>query len=547
MDFLFPSDGSVLVVDDKPGEALPLVELLSSKGIASTYYSGEDGKLPLSPTQKVRLAFFDIQLFGPSDTRSYAANILRLIGRLIPDRNGPYILVLWTTFASQEAEEVIQQISAGILESTRPLAILKLDKSSYFERQIDRSQRDSLNQEIQNSLSTRLPPEDIAEIQRVINNELHDEINLQPKVNAIEDISNDLGNMLQSVADSFQLFTAWESAINRASGATVENFSSLYRTDEYWSNNIKDIILRMSLAQLGKNAVNVGDDVVLGNALKTMNDVFLDLVEHHYPENCVGLSTRIGFRKDEIQFARSVDGKNLSFKLSSENYKKYQVYIDGTLLPGTGGGGVSLSQIPGKGRSAQEKTQLQEMRAIYENVNPLINTRLHVDITTSAYVQPGNVYLKSVRYLAKCKELIKHYYDKSIKGPKSSILDNDGEFKLTDKEARQFKFIELEVSPICDFAQDKWIKYRLLPGIMIPEKYKNGLIDKGENLYLDIPVVKIEGVGYKILFDFRLLKSVNKTEHGTQQPYFRLRGELSASILSRLSSHASRIGISSLE
>ena len=65
-DFHLPADGSVIVVDDKAEEALPLIELLSSKGVACTYYSGADETLPANPVQKVRIAFFDIQLFPSS-------------------------------------------------------------------------------------------------------------------------------------------------------------------------------------------------------------------------------------------------------------------------------------------------------------------------------------------------------------------------------------------------------------------------------------------------------------------------------------------------
>lgn len=537
-EFFLPADGSVLVVDDKPADALPLIQLLSSKGIASTYYSGiDDSQLPPEPKQKVRLAFFDIQLFGPSDTTSYAANIQRLITRLVPSDNGPYVLVLWTTFNVQEADEVQQQIEAGLINN-KPLAILRLDKTAFFETSSDSLQRDSLNKEIQDSLSTRFPPDDIAEIQRVISNELRPVDIRQAKENAIEKIANELSDKLQHSADSFQLFTTWESAINKASGATVESFSSLYKIDEHWSNNIKDIILRMARAQLGKNVANVGNDVVLNNALKTMNGTFLDLVEHHYPD-VSGFSSRIGFNKNNIQFTYTANDQKFSIKLDIKT-DKYRVYIDDSLVPANSLG-VALSSVSKQGRNTEEKTQLAKLKSAYECVTPLINTKLLVDTNTSTHVQPGNVYLKDVPNWVRRKSVIQNYFKKS----KCSIRGDDGKFLLSSQETKNFKFIELEVSPICDYAQDKWIKYRLLPGIMIPEKYANGLAD-GDSFYDEIPVVKIGGLGYKVLFDFRLLKSIDKIDHDSVAPYFRLRGELSSAILSRLSSHASRIGITSL-
>ena len=537
-EFFLPADGSVLVVDDKAEDALPLIELLSSKGLASTYYSGtDDNKLPPSPIQKVRLAFFDIQLFGPSNPRSYAANILRLIDRLIPSGNGPYVLVLWTTFDAGQADDVEQQVKAGLTDK-KPLAILRLDKSAYFESSNDPSLRDSLINEIEASLSSRFPADDIAAIQRVVREELPSEPKRHARENAIEGIGVELSDKLQHAADSFQLFTSWESAVNRAAGTTVENFASLCSINEHWSNNIKNVIFRMAHAQLGKNVVNVGNDEVLNNALKTMNSTFLDSVEHHYqPAN--GFSSRVGFNKNNIQFSQSVNGEKFEIK---RNYKgnKYQVYIDDILVPANSHG-VALDKVPNQGGAAH-KAHLETLKTAYESITPLINTKLLVDTKTSAQVQPGNIYLKNVPNWRRRISLIRNYY----KECKSPVWDKDGKFLLSNEELKAFRFIELEVSPICDYAQNKWLKYRLLPGVMIPEKYSFEL-SNGESFYDAIPFVKIDGVSYKILFDFRLLKSTDMSDHDSAKPYFRLRSELSASILSRLSSHASRIGFTSVE
>lgn len=540
-EFIFPADGSVLVVDDKPEDALPLIELLSSKGIASTYYSGDDTKLPSQPKQKVRLAFFDIQLFGPStNTASYSANILRLINRLIPSDNGPYVLVLWTTIAIHEADEVEQQIKVGLIDK-KPLAILRLEKATYFETSSDNSQKDSLIQEIQESLSTRFPPDDIVEIQRVVNNELLPVDTRKAKVDAIEKISLELSHKLQDAADSFQLFTYWESAINRAAGTTVENFASLNNVDEHWSINLKNVIFRMAHAQLGQNIDNVENDEVLSNALKTLNGTFLDLVEHHYP-SVRGFSSKVGFSKDNIKFTRTVQGQKFEIKW---NYKsgKFQIYIDDILVPANSHG-VALEKVPGQGRTDPEKAHLATLKAAYESITPLINTKLLVDTLTSDHVQPGNVYLKHIRLLARRKSVLRNYYKELPE--KGLVWDKNRAFLLSDKELKKFKFIELEVTPICDYAQKKWIKYRLLPGVMIPVKY-NVELNTGLNFYHEIPVIKIDGDDYRVVFDFRLLKSIDMIDHGSSEPYFRLRSELSASILSRLSSHASRIGITSLE
>ena len=534
--FFLPADGSVLVVDDKAEDALPLIELLSSKGFACTYYSGADEKLPAQPVQKVRLAFFDIQLFGPSDPTSYAANILRLINRLVASGNGPYIIVLWTTIASHEADTVEQQLRGGLPADKKPLDILKLEKSDYFETISDSSMRDSLLHEINDTLSSRFSPEDLREVIRVVDSELRPVDKRQARGDAIKKISVELNNKLQNAADSFQLFTHWEAAINKAAGTAVELFSSLHEIDGHWPDNLKNIILRLARAQLGQNVSDANEDEILRNALKTMNGTFLDLVEHHYPD-VTGFSESIRFDKDNIQFLHTVGGTEYKIKWNS-GMDKYKVYVAGRLVPARSRG-VELKKVRDQGRNKTEKEHLGKLIEVYQSITPSINAKLLIDMHPPSDVQPGNVYLRKVNANRR-KTLLKTYF----KG--KPVFDAKGKLILSNDDLKKFRFIELETTPICDYAQNKWVKYRLLPGLMVPESYADN-INKGECYYHDIPIVKVDGANYKIVFDFRLLKSVDMKDHTTDLPFFRLRNELSASILSRLSSHASRIGITSLE
>lgn len=534
--FYLPADGSVLVVDDKTEDALPLIELLSSKGLACTYYSGADEKLPAHPVQKVRLAFFDIQLFPISNPTSYTANILRLIDRLVPSGNGPYILVLWTTFASHEADTVERQLRAELPADKKPLDILRLEKSDYFETFSDSSMRDTLLSEINETLSSRFSPDDLHEIQRVVDSELLPENKLRARNDAIKKISIELNSKLKNAADSFQLFTHWESVINRAAGTTVEHFSSLHEIDGHWPDNLKNIIMRLARAQLGQTVSDAKEDEVLRNALRTMNGTLLDLVEYHYPD-VTGFSKSIRFNRDNIQFLRTAGGTEYKIKWNRRT-DKYKVYIGGTLVPARSHG-VELKKVCNQGRNPAEKTHLRELVDAYESIKPSINTKLLIDTQPPSHVQPGNVYLREV-HVNRRRTLLKNYY--KVK----PILDDKGKCALSNDELKKFKFIELEATPVCDYAQKKWIKYRLLPGLMVPESYAAN-INKGESFYHDIPIVKLYGVNYKIVFDFRLFKSIDKNDHIADPPIFRLRNELSASILSRLSSHASRIGITSLE
>lgn len=537
-DFVLPVDGSIVVVDDKLEDAIPLIELLSSRGVACTYYSGTDDKqLPNSTLNKVRIAFFDIQLFGPSDATNYATNISRLLNILISELNGPYILILWTTIAAHEADTVEDQINANpILKNKRPLKILRLEKTKYFKNEQNSDFLNSVLDEVDETLTTSFDPNEIGEIKGFINDNIFPETKKVVNTDAIEEISEELNSTLQGTADSFQFFTHWEGAINSAAGLTVNHVSSLYQKDEHWSENFKNIIFRMARAQLGQNISSEDNDEILKNSLKTMNGTFLDLIESHFP-NVTGISEIIGLDKNNIQFSQKINTTEYRIKWKRKT-DRYQIYIENQLVPKRSTG-VSFDKIPKQGRNENEKTDLTQLAESYQSIKPLINTMLLLDLKPPSSPQPGNVYLKNVNSMRK-RTLIKNYLAK-----KSPFFDKEGKWALSKNDWSNILFIELEASPICDFAQKKWVKYRLLPGVMVPENFFTRI--GGENFYDEIPLVRYNNINYKIIFDFRLFKSIDMSDHTSVPPIFRIRNELSASILSRLSSHASRIGISSLE
>ena len=465
---------------------------------------------------------------------------MRLLDRLIPEKNGPYILILWTAFA-QDADTVESQVFSQLTLSRRPLAVIRLEKTSYFESYNDTSEKDSLILEINTALKSRFSQKDLNEINQVIDSEWNSLSVYKLKPGAIEKILKELNGQLKGIADSFQLFTVWEGMINKASGETVENYSSLHEINDHWTVNLKNSIFRMAWAQLGQNTKKADSEEILKNALRTMNSTFLDVAENHCQE-FPGLSNEIQFNKNHILFIKKIKGIEYKIKWITTS-DKYQLYVNDALVP-SGSKGLSFDQIRQKGRNPAEIDDLKNLVDHYASVTPSINSKLLIDTNAPDHVQPGNVYCKDVSAWKRRQTLLKNYY-KDNPG-KAIVINKQGQFLLSNQEIKKFKFIELEVTPVCDFAQDKWVKYRMLPGIMIPEKYDKERKD-GDNFFATIPIVKINGENYKMIFDFRLLKSIDKSGHNLPKPSFRLRNELSASILSRLSSHASRIGITFVE
>lgn len=538
--FQLPADGSVLIIDDKIDEALPLIKLFSKRGIASTYFSGKNSGLPPKPAQKIRLAFVDIQLFGPSDSHSYAANILRILDTIIAEDNGPYILIIWSTLERVHADTLENQVTSASY-SKRPVVVLRLEKASFFSTVTDFSNREELLDELNSSLGTRFPEDDLEAIRTFISNNIQGKARKVPMPNAINIISEELEEKLKE-ANSFHLFIIWENLINKAAGDIVNTYSSLHDSDDFWEDNLKHSIYRMAHAQLGETVDSVDEEDLIRNALKTLNHTFLDAVENeiHQVKN---LSRTIKIDRKIISFSKAINSTNYKIGWRATS-RKYQLFIDGILVPAGHRGDDNLEKIVSRGRNPAEKLDVQIIADEYISNKPEINNRLLLDFNVKQiYIQPGNVYEKQVPHWNRRKNLLKNYFKKS-----SKVLDNLGVYKITNADLKRVVFIELEITPLCDFVQGKWKKSRLLPGVLIPEEYALS-IQNPDSFYSQIPIVRFKGKNYKPIFDFRFFKSVDieKDENILKKPIFRVRSELFSDILSRLSSHASRVGIAYLE
>jgi hypothetical protein len=537
-EYQLPADGSVLIIDDKVEEALPLIQLLSQNGIASTFYTGtEDTKLPVQPVQKVRLAFIDIRLFVALDPNTCVQIVLRLLDRIIPDDNGPYILIVWSKHEDIYADELKAQVMSPSSKKP-PVIFLSLQKAAYFDAvpEIDESLQERL-EEAYSTLETRFNADDLTAIKNAVSGTIPVRGTWEPKADALQLISGKLKDELAK-ADAFHLFTIWENLVNKASGKTVASFSKLCQRDEYWKDNLKSGIYRMAHAQLGKKIVLVDGDELIRNALKTLNRSFLDILENDICE-AKDLSGIIKVNRTAISFTKKVNNKKYTIKWAPKS-GKYKLLIDGKKV----GEKKYISKIPSCAPSPERAT-IGELVGEYVSISPEINTRLLIDFPTSKSIQPGNVYEREGIHWNRKRSIIRSYYPE-----KNDILgkNEDGQYKVPNSELKKFVFVELEVTPLCDYTQDNWLKSRLLPGVLIPEKYAEN-IDQSEATYGILPLIKINAQCYKPVFNFHLLKSkdIEKDPNKLIQPLFRIKKEVCADIRSRLSSHASRVGVTAVE
>jgi hypothetical protein len=93
---ILPNNGTVVVIDNIPSEAEPLLRLLSMNQIPAFYFSEKQEFLPTKGLECVRVVFLDLKLNEFADEKTNISTAIQVLKRIIPENNGPYILVVWS-------------------------------------------------------------------------------------------------------------------------------------------------------------------------------------------------------------------------------------------------------------------------------------------------------------------------------------------------------------------------------------------------------------------------------------------------------------------
>lgn len=118
---------------------------------------------------------------------------------------------------------------------------------------------------------------------------------------------------------------------------------------------------------------------------------------------------------------------------------------------------------------------------------------------------------------------------------------------VKDELESKVKYIFLEVTPACDYAQDKWKVNRILPGVMWPAGFAEYIKTSAKFVYKS-PVLQYKDEKYyHLVFDLRYFTSVPFSTLEPITPIFRIKQELLIDIQSHLASHVNRPGVVSLE
>lgn len=520
---ILPTNGSVVIIDENSDEALPIIKALSKSGISTTYYSGiKEDEFPKPPSQIIRLVFLDLQLIDSvTDEHQIATSLVQVLKRIIPTNNGPYILVLWSKNYAKYGAYVEREIKKGE-HGIIPVCIVNLNKSDCLERvKILYIDQDDFINEIADSLKGSFEEDQIEYLMQMINKELdnHIQFKFQANPNAIHLIETAIESKLKE-AGIFHLFTIWENLLKSSGANIVKEVSSTMESSILWEQNMRDVIRRMAEARTGQN--NITNKTALEASMATLTNSFAEELES---------KTRNYNFPDYIQIdspfnIASYSEENILkiVKFESEGKTKVKLLKNNEIVKGKEGLKIDSISKLSDGLKDPDKTVVDKITKAYINVPHFINTKLHIELNPSNVLIPGNVFILRLTKNKK-EDCIKTFFEK------------------LPEDLKDFKIIELEVSPICDYAQNKWKKSRLLPGILYPADAEGISTKLGEHFYRVYPTIIIDEKPYKMIFDFHFFKSVDKTVVNKRKVSFRLKRELLLDIIANLSGHVNRPGI----
>lgn len=486
-----PKNGSVIIIDDQIAEALPLMNALAKRGVSYSYYNGESKRYPDEPLDSIRLIFLDMHLDeaagGATTTKNIVSSLVAGISALVREDNGPYVVMVWSKHDSQHLVELEDTLLKRDSVPCRPIAVLNMEKSSCFESVVS-SQKDV-------------------------------KAEWKLKDDGLEIIENNLKTQLELV-DAFLIMCNWENGIKKSAQEVVQTLGAFFdNKNPKWNDNLKSCMRRLAKAYAGQT-LEMSDENVTRNLYYSMNSIINDFngVETdrmlRLIEGEVGLIQKKEGISGDIILSYIEDDKE--FILSGDD-KKYYIYENGKLVYDCG----DLKKVFTPKNDDYDKVK-KNLQTMYLTSTSTINTLLNIRNYVLEKERPGNIYEAS-------QEL------------KKEICEAHGIGETMQGDVR---CVELEVSPMCDYAQNKRKRLRILPGLEIPNDFIGR--DNSKYTYLTVPIM-IEGKIRRILFDFRFYTSEGTKYFDGKEPLYAIGDELLQNIKEELSAHGVRSGIISVD
>lgn len=326
-----PSNGKVIVFDDKYEQIESLLKSLSQEKIPYLYYQDETGTdLPDTPIRNVRLVVLDLQLV--SDQNFSEENIVSSIGARFErtlEPNVPYILIYWSTKA-KKYQTILEKSFEDRLCKFRPLVSVSMKKSEALKAS-----------------------------------------------NPVEFIKNELKQITEEFS-SYYTMGMWESAVNDATGSVTNDLINIFDRQKNWDKNFKNLIYSLALAEIGNSHLQeYSDNEKLKAAICVINSMLIDSID---------LETDRAFSTVEIKDIK-LGGSGLSLDSKRDLNSRLHIIKDAELKDHITGN-LYIQNLSAKGKRILNDSFKESRRSEILKSKPI---SIQLDITPACdYAQKKN-------------------------------------------------------------------------------------------------------------------------------------------------------------
>lgn len=310
-------------------------------------------------------------------------------------------------------------------------------------------------------------------------------------------VLEELEEKLESdVASSF--FVEWNKAVKKGSDKTISALYDLFETNEKKNKHLESVLFNLACNYTGI-PVNITPKDSSEKEKKTIK-ITLKQINPFLQKDL------IKSLMDSLQVEISNNHNDIKDLFSNPDNLKYE--------------------------ASEEKTK------VLSKLNSLLLLDFHNLLQNT--VLPGNIYeILTDDSLLSINDI---FYKKNKKIQKLELNNND--------EVKVNKRVVIEVTPPCDFAQNKkQLLSRGVGGIMLD--YNNNKVRtyfSGDNFYSYLYPIYIEGFEEPqiIIFDFYKFQTIKEDELKDESKYkiiAKAKDKLFADVLQKLSSHTARLGI----
>ncbi len=121
------STSRVLVIDDKPEEAVPILTALGEIGVGCIYLKGDkEEELPKEPVRGTRIVFLDLRLDEGGNQKSVLSKTIGVLKRCVAEETMPLVVVCWTKHP--EDIEVFKEMAMNDITGLKPGFIVGMPK-----------------------------------------------------------------------------------------------------------------------------------------------------------------------------------------------------------------------------------------------------------------------------------------------------------------------------------------------------------------------------------------------------------------------------------